>query len=1063
MEKLKEYIKKKEDSKIKDEESDEEEVIILDDPKIRIDISEKFNPFKNKLIDWHSKIIPNFSDKKNKKEDEIFYDEINANDDKIKDKKFDYLLSEKDLLKFDILINSFLYIVNSSVFLSNYSKFNEIEEDRICGKFLAKKNFNELLERRKINTYEYALLKVNFYYKNGYKYDSSNYNKNFPKEIDEYKKLGPDGKRRYMFTLLVNNINRVDKMINELVILGNKDKKKKDTLNHELNFFVNLRSKWETYNRIPYITDINIKNNIKKFRQLIKDNLYKKMDSCENNIYKMNPKFKIINYNTNKEPEYKIIVDINLVLDLFRYYYGPKLILIDKDYRELLEKMKFIYINSLGVLTIRTYENKYCLINIYNFIIRNDIYYGHNTVFDRFHKINKRYKEFTQRQKNFKICSIKEGAIYISSIYNDENSNNNNKIIKNDDNLNIPEYIYWKNSKKKGRYYLQKTDRFFILQPSYSYAMEEIKSLNISNIKSMYITDRQNELLYYKKNFIYKCDVHGLIDYCKKNKMKLNVKEEILLLDGFFIEYIPDELAQNLKFEYGEKEYFAILNNLYLEKDYNKKIYKEQNNIIDDIDSNEKSQINIINNKSLRRSSYLEGEANKSLYFDHENVCYINKYNIINKIFHDIKYIKNKYVDIPRDANYIDFIEEFNWQLELFSHIKLFGLRNPIFYVFLYKDFILDEKYRDELSDEMIEKYNNYLLYISNNYCGALTYLDMKDIDIIKEYIKKEMAIFERDCKIIDIILFGGIASNKNLTVPPNWFIWDKELEIIFGEYCLINPQLKEYNRKENLEIEPDADKLNEIKERLREPYAFFLICVRGGILQKYIILMSIDANKNKRAMLTKEKYAKKFKKFSEKKKLNIEINFLEEVRSNFLANNMYNFWYFIEPEKPKNCFLLFYQDKLSEEIIDNGEIIINKFYELEKEDREFYIKLEHLEYIIYNYLYYRFTKFKNYREKHLPYDCNLMVENVEKNYHISYTCNYQEAFVLFVKDKIDLEDGIEEDKIGDFLYKICKEWYGMENAKYQYYLAKEEEEKRNFIKKNKNYMEYIDKIREHI
>ena len=796
---------------------------------------------------------------------------------------------------------------------------------------------------------------------------------------------------------------------------------------------------------------------------MIKDNLFTNMESSDKNIFILNPRFKINNYNKKNEAEYKLIIDYNLILDIYRFYYGAKNIKIEPAYKDLLYSMKIIYMNTLYLFSYITYENDLCLINIYNFIIRNDIYYGHNIVLVRFQNINQIYEDFAQRNKKLRICSIKEGEIYISSISNDEE--NSNKIILCDENLNIPDYIYWKKKKKKGKYFLQKTDNFYILQPSYSYSMAELNRLNISAVKSKYVIDRHNELLYYKKKLIYKCDIHTLIDYCKKNGIKLKVEEEVLLLDGFFIGYIPDDLTHKLKFDYGEKEYFSILNILYLQHDYNTKIYNEKDNIIDDVDSNEISQINIINNKSIRMSSNLDGNGNNSLYFDHENVCYNNKYNIINKIFHDSKYIKNKFVDIPKNVNYFDFIDEFNWQLELFSHIKIFGLRNPIFYVFLYKYYILDVKYRDHLPEEMIEKYNKeFLLYVNNNNVDEiLAYLKYSDADIIISHIKKEMEIFNRDCKIFDLILFGGIASYKKLTVPPNWFVWDMELDIIFREYVLINPELKENNRKENLEMEPDADKLNYVKEKLREPYAYLYICVRGGIVEKYIILETIDASYNKRKILTREEYTKKFKKFNEKKKLNIEIRFVKAFRANYMAYNMYNFWFFIEPPKPKNCYLLYYQDKWSQKKNVCGEKIIKKFNELDQDAKDYFLKYEKYEYLLYNYLFYRYTQFQLYMEKNLKFDYNLMEENIEKKYQTKYTRNYKEAFLLFFIDKINLIDELDEDLVEDFLQNICKEWSEMDNDEYQNYLKKEEEDKKRFIEDNKNYRDFIDLIRKYI
>ena len=1018
---------------------------------------------RNEIIDWHSKIIPDISGKKSLKDDEIFLDDIISSEDKNNSENLVYTLSKMELLQVDILINSFLNIVNSSVYLSNYSKFNEIDENRIWGKYLYQIKFKNLLKQYNINTYEYAILKVNFYYKNGYQYNIENYNKNFPKDLEDYIQLGEDGKRKYLFTLLVNTINRVDKIIHELNKLGENEKNMKSVIYKEINFFVHLKSKWETLNRIPFYTDVNIKKNIKQHRQLIKENLFKNLEGCENNILKINPKFKIINYNTNKEPQYKLIIDINLILDLFRYFYGDKKILIEKGYEDLMEKLKYRYINSNGVMFLKRDEKNRCLINIYNFFIRNDFYYGHNLILGRFQKINKRYQEFTQRYKNLGIFSLKEGEIFISSICSDDKSININKIIQNDENIKIPDYIYWKNRERKGKFYKQNTDNFFILQPSYSYSMELIQSLKISNVKSMYMTDRQNELLYYKKNFIYKCDIHGLINYCDKNKIKLNVDEEILKLDGFFIEYTLDELTKKLKFNYGEKEYFTILNLLYIQNDYNTKIYKEQDNIIDDIDSNEKGKINIINNKSIRRSSILDGEANISIFVDHEIICYRNKYNIINKIFHDPKFIKNECLDIPRDANYFDFIDELNWQLELFSHIKIFGLRNPIFYVFLYKKFILDEKYRDELSEEMIEKYNKYLLFVSDTYDGIFEFLDIKEQDIIKQHINREMEIFERDCKIIDIILFGGIEGKKNLTVPSNMFIWDKELEIIFGEYVLVDPQIKENNRKKNLEMEPNADKLNQVKSKLKDPYLYLYISARGGILDKYIILQTLDAFNNKRSVLTKQQYEKKFKNFKQPKLLNIQIRYYDALKSNYMAFNLYKYWFYIEPEERKNYYLLFYNDKLSEEKNVNADIIIKKFNDLDIRDREFYYKLEHLEYILYNFLLYRYNKFELYFEKHHPYDEHLLVQNVEETYQTTYTKNYREAFLLFFLEEYMVVEEIEEDDVEKFMKKICDDWHKLENAKYKYYLMKEEEEKKKFIEDNENYMKYIELIRVNI
>ena len=55
---------------------------------------------------------------------------------------------------------------------------------------------------------------------------------------------------------------------------------------------------------------------------------------------------------------------------------------------------------------------------------------------------------------------------------------------------------------------------------------------------------------------------------------------------------------------------------------------------------------------------------------------------------------------------------------------------------------------------------------------------------------------------------------------------------------------------------------------------------------------------------------------------------------------------------------------------------------------------------LLFNYNFYRFRELEKYKNENIPYDMNLMVEDMDKKYQINYMKNFTEGFVLFVKIK---------------------------------------------------------------
>ena len=394
--------------------------------------------------------------------------------------------------------------------------------------------------------------------------------------------------------------------------------------------------------------------------------------------------------------------------------------------------------------------------------------------------------------------------------------------------------------------------------------------------------------------------------------------------------------------------------------------------------------------------------------------------------------------------------------------IKILGLRNILFYVFLYKNNIKDYKYIENPPVKVLYNYNtNFIEYVSNTE-DTDEYLSIEELDLIHKQLNIDMSIFKKNCKIIDLIFFGCIDENHKLKCPSNKLIWKKELSILTDEYIIMDEKYKMI-KKNYFEIDPDPEKLNKTHKILSESYILLNAFIKDEHITQYIILACHEGIKNHRKLLSKEEYEAKYSKFKESKRLNLELKFFNLLKDDNIAYNMYNYLYFIKPEEPDTAYYIFYKNNITKFNNPTCENIIEEFEKCNDSQKCFYYKLEHLNYIIYKYLLYRYNKLYKYQITNIPYDKNLNEDNIKIKYQTKYVKNFKEAFVIFFEEEINKLDYIEEDQIDEIIRSIAKKWLELDQKDEKKYREMEEINKREFLIKNKNYQNYIDLIRNDI
>ena len=309
---LSEEVEKKEI----DEDDDDDEFVIVEDDNTKHELEDniliyntvkKENPFKNEDLNSHYKLVPNHCLKYSDINREYtMSDIIKSNNNSKKGIFFNYNLSENDILQVKLLYNSFINIVNSDIYMSNYSSFNDIENEKIFVNYLKFNNFKDLLNRHKINTYKYIIFKIYFYNDLDFHYDSNIYKAEFENRLKTYNGVDEKGNKKYLIIKECDILNIMDNVVCEFKKEKNNQinkKNKKYRLHKDFKVFTDLIYKWDCKNRYKYIINTNIKYNYNNFKELIKNNLFITINDCKKNTFNINPRF----YKINNDGEYKLI------------------------------------------------------------------------------------------------------------------------------------------------------------------------------------------------------------------------------------------------------------------------------------------------------------------------------------------------------------------------------------------------------------------------------------------------------------------------------------------------------------------------------------------------------------------------------------------------------------------------------------------------------------------------------------------------------------------------------------------------------------------------------------